>query len=294
MKTSRIVLVTGATSGIGRATALHLAREGHRVFAVGRRRAALDALQSESAGLALECLEMDVTKADSIVAAKEEIERRTAGHGVDVLVNNAGYGVGGPVEEVSDEAFRAQYETNVFGLVAVTRAFLPKMRARRWGRIINVSSVGGRVTLPMLGVYNSTKYAVESLSDALRVEVGPFGVKVVIIEPGSIRTEFADVTMSSISTTAPSDYAGALAEAAAFRKLFDDSAVGPEHVTRAILKAIDSPRPAARYVRPWRTYMMLWMKWLLPTSWVDAVMARLTGLTKAKLLGSGTPASASP
>jgi NAD(P)-dependent dehydrogenase (short-subunit alcohol dehydrogenase family) len=159
MKASRIVLVTGATSGIGRATALHLAREGHRVFAVGRRREALDSLKAEAAGLALECMVMDVTRADSIAVTKEAIERATDGHGIDVLVNNAGYGVGGPVEEVSDQAFRAQYETNVFGLMAVTRAFLPKMRARRWGRIINISSVGGRLTLPMLGVYNSTKYA---------------------------------------------------------------------------------------------------------------------------------------
>jgi NAD(P)-dependent dehydrogenase (short-subunit alcohol dehydrogenase family) len=286
MKSSKIVLVTGATSGIGKATALHLARAGHRVFAVGRRKAALEALESEAAGLALETLLMDVTQADSIARAKAEIFERTGNYGVDVVVNNAGYGVGGPVEEVTDEAFRRQYETNVFGLMAVTRAFLPCMRARRYGRIINVSSVGGRVTVPMLGVYNSTKYAVESLSDALRVELAPFGVKVVIIEPGSIRTEFADVAMSSISSSQRSDYAGAIARAGAFRKLFDDSAVGPEHVARAIAKAIQSKRPAARYVRPWRTYFMLWAKWFLPTSWVDAAMARLAGLTKKHLLGA--------
>ena len=148
MKKTHVVLVTGATSGIGRATALHLARAGHRVFAVGRRQAALEALEREAKGLRLETLMLDVTRAESIAAAKDEIDRRTNGYGVDVVVNNAGYGVGGPVEEVSDAAFRAQYETNVFGLMAVTRAFLPKMRARRWGRILNISSVGGRLTLP--------------------------------------------------------------------------------------------------------------------------------------------------
>ena len=292
MKKTYVVLVTGATSGIGRATALELARAGHRVFAVGRRQAALEALEAEAKGLCLETLTMDVTSAASIAAAKDEIQRRTNGHGVDVVVNNAGYGTGGPVEAVSDAAFRAQYETNVFGLMAVTRAFLPSMRARRWGRVINISSVGGRVTLPMLGVYNSSKYAVESLSDALRIELAPFGVKVVIVEPGSIRSEFVEVTMATIPDASGSHYAGAVRQAAAFRKMFDGSAVGPEHVTSAIRTAIESKRPAARYVRPWRTYAMLWLKWFLPTHWVDAIMARLTGLTR-KQLRAGEPVASS-
>ncbi len=283
MHRNQIVLVTGATSGIGRATALDLARAGHRVFATGRRERALESLKTEAAGLQLETIVMDVTKAESIAAAKAEIDERTSGHGVDAVVNNAGFGLGGPLEEISDEALRGQYETNVFGLMAVTRAFLPKMRERRHGRIINVSSVGGRVTLPMLGAYNSTKYAVESLSDALRVELRPFGVKVVIIEPGSIATEFAEVAMSSVESNSASPYAGALADAAKLRAMFDNTAVAPRHVTSAILKAVQSARPAARYVRPWRTYMMLVIASLLPTSWVDALLGRMTGLTKAKL-----------
>lgn len=289
MNRNQIVLVTGATSGIGRATALHLARAGHRVFATGRRKAALESLEKEAKGGKLEGLVMDVTKAESIAAVKKEIEARTNGYGVDVVVNNAGYGLGGPLEEVSDEALRAQYDTNVFGLMSVTRTFLPRMRERRHGRIINVSSVGGRVTLPMLGAYNSTKYAVESLSDALRIELRPFGVKVVLIEPGSIATEFAEVAMSTIDADKDSPYAGALADAASFRAMFDDTAVGPEHVTSAILSAIESSSPSARYVRPWRTYAMLIIASLLPTSWVDALLGRLTGLTKKKLLGP-TPA----
>lgn len=294
MARSQIVLVTGATSGIGRATALHLARAGHRVFAVGRRQAALSSLEAEAKGLKLEGIVMDVTKADSIAKAKAEIDARTQGYGVDAVVNNAGYGVGGPLEEVSDESLRAQYDTNVFGLMAVTRTFLPRMRERRHGRIINISSVGGRLTLPMLGAYNSTKYAVESLSDALRIELAPFGVRVVIVEPGSIKSEFAEVAMATIPDGARSAYAGALADAGGFRKMFDDTAVDPVHVTSAIVNAVESKRPAARYVRPWRTYAMLWAKWFLPTSWVDAVMGRMTGLTKKKLLGGGAPQLSSP
>lgn len=290
MTKSQIVLVTGATSGIGRATALDLARAGHRVFATGRRAAALASLEKEAAGLKLEGLVMDVTSKESIASVKKEIDARTDGYGVDAVVNNAGYGVGGPLEEVSDEALRAQYDTNVFGLMAVTRTFLPAMRERRHGRIINVSSVGGRVTLPLLGAYNSTKYAVESLSDALRIELRPFGVKVVIIEPGSIATEFAEVAMDSIPAAEGSPYAGALADAAGFRKMFDDTAVAPSHVTSAILKAIESRSPSARYVRPWRTYAMLWFMGFLPTSWVDALLGRLTGLTTKKLTAGAAPA----
>ncbi len=161
MSTSKIVLVTGATAGIGRTTALLLARQGHHVIASGRKAAELMTLKGEAAGLRLDTLMLDVTSAPSIAAAVTEVDRLPDGHGVEVLVNNAGYGMLGPTAEISDAEMRRQYDTNVFGLMNVTRAFLPRMRDRRSGRIINVSSVGGRITLPFFGVYNSTKYAVQ-------------------------------------------------------------------------------------------------------------------------------------
>jgi short-subunit dehydrogenase len=226
---------------------------------------------------------MDVTKADSIGAAKAEIDRVTKGHGVDVLVNNAGYGLVGPLEEISDADLRKQYDTNVFGLMAVTRAFLPAMRSHGFGRVINLSSMGGRMTFPMMGAYNSTKYAVESLSDALRVEVKPFGIGVSLIEPGAIRTEFADVAMGTVQANESSPYAAVLAEKDQMAKMFDATAVGPATVVRAIQRAALSRRPAARYVAPFQTNFALWMVRLLPTSWVDAVMGWATGLTKKKL-----------
>jgi len=189
-ESKQTILITGATSGIGRHAALFLAKRGHRVFASGRNQAALAALKATLDGASIETVALDVTDAASIARAQQEIAARTGGRGVDVLVNNAGFGILGPTELITEADMRAQYETNVFGLMAVTRAFLPEMRARRRGRIINVSSLGGRHTLPFFGVYNSTKYAVESLSDALRIELGPFGVGVVLIEPGAIETEF--------------------------------------------------------------------------------------------------------
>ncbi len=298
------ILVTGATAGIGRHTALALAKAGHRVFATGRRQHALDSLAQQAAALGaangeklrLETLILDVTSAESIADAKKRVYDRTGGYGVDALVNNAGFGMMGPLEEIDDAALHKQFETNVFGLMAVTRAFLPGMRARGFGRVVNVSSMGGRVTFPMMGAYNATKYAVESLSDALRNEVHAFGVRVSLIEPGYIRTEFADVAMSTIGVPEGSPYAGIVTRADEMLHMFERTGVGPEHVSRAIRKAIESRTPRARYVAPWRTYLGLFLFQLLPTSWMDAILRAGTGLTRRNLvaLPEGEKAEPSP
>ncbi|MCB0905450.1 MAG: SDR family NAD(P)-dependent oxidoreductase, partial [Actinobacteria bacterium] len=174
----QIVLLTGATAGIGRTTALYLAGQGHHVIATGRRVAQLEALRAEAVAKQLpgklDVTPLDVTSLESIDRAVVEVNRLTAGYGVDVLINNAGFGLLGPMSEIGDAELRRQFDTNVFGLMAVTRAFLPAMQARRAGKLINVSSVGGRITLPYFGAYNGTKYAVESFSDALRYELRPF------------------------------------------------------------------------------------------------------------------------
>jgi short-subunit dehydrogenase len=279
------VLVTGATSGIGRQTALRLAREGHRVFATGRRQGALDVLRAEAKGLPLETLALDVTSADSIAAAKTEIDRRTDGYGVDVLVNNAGYGLVGPLEEITDADLRRQYETNVFGLMAMTRAFVPQMRKRSSGRVINVSSVGGRMTFPMMGAYNSTKYAVESLSDALRNELSPFGVHVTLIEPGVIRTEFGDVALQTVAKyrSPESPYAAVLARADELERRSMAMASKPDVIALAISRAVRSRSPKARYVAPFRDHVMLTVVTSLPTRLVDAIMRALFGLTRKRL-----------
>ena len=172
------VFITGATSGIGRATALDLAGRGYHVIASGRRTAELESLRAvaHERGHRLDTVELDVTSSASIAAAVAAVTRLTDRSGIDVLVNNAGFGVAGPAVEVTDADLRRQFDTNVFGLMAVTRAFLPQLRARGAAKIINISSLGGRITLPFMATYNATKYAVESLSDGLRLELKPLGI----------------------------------------------------------------------------------------------------------------------
>ncbi len=296
MTTSKTILITGATAGIGRTTALHLAKRGHRVIASGRKAELLASLRDEAkqTGATIDTVLLDVTRADSIAQAVVEIDRLTGGRGVDVLVNNAGYGLVGPMSEVSDDDLRAQYDTNVFGLMAVTRAFLPAMMDRRAGRVVNVSSMGGRMTFPFMGAYNSTKYAVESLSDAMRAELRPFGIDVVMIEPGVINTNFADTSMSFVERYAESRYKGAIAKAQRMRDLMEKTASGPHVIANAIRKAVERRRPAARYVAPFSTWFALLFKVLLPTRSWDWVMRRFSFLTRKQLGLDAAPAPTSP
>lgn len=300
--TSKLVLITGATAGIGRTTALHLAKLGHHVIATGRKPAELAKLRAEaSAQLAsadkrggkLDTLELDVTSPPSIAAAVYAAEQLTGGRGIDVLVNNAGFGVLGPTSELSDADMRRQYETNVFGLMNVTRAFLPKMIERRAGRIINVSSVGGRITLPYFGVYNSTKYAVESLSDALRYELRAFGIDVAMIEPGVIRTNFEATAATNLQQLTGSPYAAALARYDQMSKSADRFASEPIVIAKAIARAVSARRPAARYVAPLSTNLVILLGRILPTRVWDWAMRRIGFLTP-KALGVTPPAQRMP
>ena len=299
--TSKIILITGATAGIGRMTALHLATRGHRVIATGRKPAELAKLRAEaSAELAtlggtgsLETLLLDVTSLASIAAAAQEIEQLTSGRGLDVLVNNAGFGVLGPTSEISDAEMRRQYETNVFGLMNVTRAFLPKMMERRAGRIINVSSMGGRITLPYFGVYNSTKYALESLSDALRYELRAFGIDVALIEPGVIRTNFEATAATNLKQYAGTPYQVAVDKYEQMSKMADRFASNPIVVAKAIARAVNARRPAARYVAPRSTSFAIVFARLFPTRVWDWAMRKI-GFLDAKSLGLAGPAGSPP
>ena len=283
MSTSKIVLITGSTAGIGRTTALHLASLGHHVIATGRKPVELAKVKQEATGK-LDTLLLDVTSQASIAAAVLEVDRLTNGHGLDVLVNNAGFGVLGPTSEITDAETRRQFETNVFGLMNVTRAFLPKMRERRSGRIINVSSVGGRMTLPYFGVYNSTKYAVESLSDALRYELLPFGIDVALIEPGVIRTSFEATAVAGLGQFAATPYGASVAKYEKMSKLADRFASNPIVIARAIARAVRARRAAARYVAPRSGNFIFLMKAILPTRMWDWAM-RKVGFLTPKALG---------
>lgn len=296
--TSKTVLITGATAGIGRMTALHLTKLGHRVIASGRKVSELAKLKEEAASLGtLDTLVLDVTSKESIDAAVATVNQMTGGQGLDVLVNNAGFGVLGPTSEIDDAEMRRQYDTNVFGLMAVTRAFLPKMRERRAGRIINVSSVGGRITLPFFGVYNSTKYAVESLSDALRYELRAFGIDVSLIEPGVIRTNFEATAVGNLSQFEGTPYAAAVAKYEQMSKSADRFASNPIVIAKAIARAVSARRPAARYVAPRTTNVALWMSAILPTRVWDWAMRKVAFLTPKTLGTDGavtSPAGAKP
>ena len=241
------ILVTGCSSGIGLATADLLVKAGHIVYATARRPETLASLQTAGA----HTMALDVTSEESMEAAVKTIE---AEHGrVGVLVNNAGYGEYGTIEETDLDKVRTMFETNVFGLARLTQLVLPGMREAGAGRVVNIGSMGGRITFPVGGYYHATKYAVEAITDALRNEVRPFGIKVVLVEPGLIRTQFGDTAMGS-EAHAPTDsspYAALLAASASSTTGGYDNrilATGPETVARIILKAVESGHPRSRYV----------------------------------------------
>ena len=279
---SQTILITGATSGIGRHAALHLAKAGHTVIATGRRVAALDSLRVEAGDLKVYGVRMDVTDPESVAAASIAVDQITGGYGVDVLINNAGYGQGGAVLDVSDADVKAQYETNVFGLLAVTRAFTPKMIERGSGKVINVSSLGGRLTLPMMGVYTSTKFAVEALSDALRMELAPLGVQVSVVQPGSIRTEFNQTMQDTVNEERTGPWAAVYDHTERIATAFEDYSSGPIVISRVLHRIVESRRPSARYFAPFReSFLMILGTWL-PSRLTDFVLSRVFGITSTR------------
>ena len=273
------ILVTGATAGIGRAAAVLLANKGHFVIAAGRNREALAALDRKAGNL--HPLELDVTDAASVEQAVNHVKSLLNGAPLDVLVNNAGFGCAGPLELVSEADFEAQYQTNVFGLVRVTRAFLPAMRERGKGRIVNVSSVAGHVSMPFFAPYASTKHAVESISDALRLELRPHGVDVVLVEPGPVKTGFGEHERAQLQAHADASpaYRNQLSLFIRFHRRLHAGGADPITVAATLVKACESHRPRARYVTPLgRNNAFIMLKKCLPTAVSDWIMRRVTGL----------------
>lgn len=242
--TQPVALVTGASSGIGRATAKLLAENGYYVFAMARRMYRLEEIRSEN----IEPLCLDVTDAPAIEAAVKHV-MATKGR-IDLLVNNAGYGQLGAIESVSMEAAHAQFEVNIFGYARFMQAVLPHMRTQRSGCIINIASILGRISIPGFGWYTASKHAVEALSETLRGEVMEFGIKVIVIAPGLIKTEFAEKEFALLKTVAhPPDYQKLLD---ALPQLLKDEpmAPGPEIIAHAVLKAAKSTFTPMRHALP--------------------------------------------
>jgi NAD(P)-dependent dehydrogenase (short-subunit alcohol dehydrogenase family) len=275
---SRAALVTGCSTGIGRSAALALHHAGLPVYATARRPESL----RELADAGLTTLALDVTDEPSMRAAVDRVE---ADHvAVGVLVNNAGYALQGPVETTPMSQARAQFETNVFGLTRLTQLALPGMRAQGWGRVVNVSSMGGRFTFPGGGFYHASKHAVEALSDALRYELAPFGVAVVLIEPGPVSSAFGDTAIGSIEAVpdggqdngddAYEGFRRALAQR--YAQAYDGSRArltsSPEAVAGVIVRAVQARRPRARYTVGPVAKTLIGLRRFAPSPVFDAVI----------------------
>jgi NAD(P)-dependent dehydrogenase (short-subunit alcohol dehydrogenase family) len=272
---SKAVLITGCSSGIGRATAERLHDHGWKVYATARNPDSIEDLASRG----MKTLALDVTDESSMERAVEQVTDEEGMIGV--LINNAGYSQSGAVEEVPLDQWRRQLETNVFGLVRMCQLVLPGMREQGWGRIVNVSSMGGRLTFPGGGAYHASKHAVEALSDAMRFEVAEFGVRVILIEPGLIKTRFGEAAVGSIDEAASTtsgpygEFNAAVSRetAGAYAGPMAKLGAGPEAVAKAIEKAISSNRPKARYKVTPSARLSLAMRAMLPDRAWDAVMA---------------------
>lgn len=273
MDKSAPVLITGCSSGIGAAAATELARSGHVVYATARRPETLDELAAQGC----RTLALDVTDEESMQTAVAAVESE---HGsVGALVNNAGYSQSGAVESIPLDDIRRQFETNVFGLIRMSQLVLPGMRRAGHGHIVNIGSVGGKLTFPGGGIYHATKHAVEAISDAMRFEVQGFGVHVILIEPGLITTSFADAATSSMSDLDVDGPYGRFNHSVseAMDSIYRGPVAkflggGPDTVAKTIRKALDAGRPKARYTVTPSAKLALTQRRLTPDRVWDVAM----------------------
>ncbi len=268
--TQRVALVTGASSGIGKSIVRRLLADGWIVYGAARRQEKMQDIASEGAKI----LPLDLSVDTSITECVNTI---TTNEGrVDALVNNAGYGSYGTIEDVPIDDARAQFEVNVFGLARLSQLVMPYMREKRSGTIVNISSMGGRIWMPVGGWYHATKHALEVLSDAMRVELAPFGVNVVVVQPGAIASEWNDIAVKSLLKHS---------EGSAYEKMVDwvanalsdyDYAASPDVVAGAVSKALRAKRPKRRYAVPFEAKLFIFVRWLVPDwLWERLVLARI-------------------
>ncbi|MEA2435168.1 MAG: hypothetical protein QOG54_2625 [Actinomycetota bacterium] len=269
------ILITGTSSGIGRAIAERLGSKGWNVYASARKLGSIGELKGKGCKL----VALDVTDSDSIESAVASIE--SSDGAIGALVNNAGYGLHGAVETTPIDEARKQFDTNFFGLAELTNRVLPKMREAGRGRIVNMSSMGGRFTFPGGGYYHASKHALEAYSDALRYELRPFGIDVVIVEPGLIKTKFGDVAVNSVNHDPdPSDPYSLYNQGVmklidgAYNGLMGKAGASPAYVARTIERILTTNHPGTRYVTPFATRGMMVLRRVLPDRGWDSVMRR--------------------
>lgn len=267
----KIIVITGASSGMGKDFALALLREGHTVYGLARRKEKMNDIV-RAGGVAIA---MDITNESQVANAVQHILGEQ--EKIDVLINNAGYAVYGTVEEVPIEVARRQFEVNLFGLASITQKIIPGMRKNRSGKIINISSMGGKMYTPLGAWYHATKHALEGWSDCLRVELIPYGVDVVIIEPGGIQTEFGNVFQQQLQGDAENGpYADALQKIIASTKEMSENGKlsDPSVITNLILKAVNSKRPETRYVAGAYAKPLMFMRKYLGDRTFDKILRR--------------------
>jgi NAD(P)-dependent dehydrogenase (short-subunit alcohol dehydrogenase family) len=273
---NKVALVTGGSSGIGEATALKLQELGYTTYAAARRVQRMEHL----AGSGIRPLAMDVTDEESMQSGVNRILNEQGR--IDVLVNNAGYGSYGALEDVPMSEARQQFEVNVFGAARLTQLVLPHMREQRSGTIINVTSMGGKIYTPLGAWYHATKFALEVISDCLRMEVEPFGINVVVIEPGGINTEWGGIAaekLRAVSDSGPyADQAGAVAESLT-SEVNRRRQSPPTVIANAIGRAVTARRPKTRYAVGFGARPMIFMHDVLPDRWFDSFMRRATGVS---------------
>lgn len=264
-----IILITGASSGIGYQTAKLLSENGHKVYGAARRLDKLETLKP----MGVVPMYLDITNEDSSVELVKQIIKIEGR--IDVLINNAGYGSYGAIEDVSLEEAQRQFDVNLFGVARLTKLVLPYMRKQSSGKIINTSSMGGRVTTYFGAWYHATKYALEAFSDALRMEVKEFGIDVSIIEPGGIKTDWGFIAAEHLANSSKGGaYEQAAQKAASgMKKQYSGNMMSnPSIISKTILKAVNSKRPKSRYLIGFGAKPLVFLHSVLPTRWFDWIM----------------------
>jgi short-subunit dehydrogenase len=256
----KVALITGASSGIGESAAILLQENGFKVYGAARRLEKMKDLEAKG----ISTIALDITDEDSIMNCVNTIQEKEGS--IDVLVNNAGYGSFGAIEDVSMEEARRQFDVNIFGLARLTQLVIPKMRENRFGKIVNISSMGGKIYTPFGAWYHATKHALEGWSDCLRIEVKPFGIDVVVVEPGGIKTPWGQIAADNLKKTSGN---GAYAEAAnkaaegTVKMYSSNQLTKPEVIGKVILKAVTTRRPRIRYLKGYMAKPTVYLhKWL--------------------------------
>jgi short-subunit dehydrogenase len=269
--TKKVILITGASAGMGKEFAKDLLKDGHIVYGAARRLDKMKDIQQ----LGAKVIAMDVTDEASMVSGIQTIQE--AEGRIDILINNAGFGSFGAIEEVNMGDAHYQLEVNVFGAARLMQLVIPGMRDNRYGRIINISSMGGKLAMPMAGWYHASKYAIEALSDSLRNEVAQFGIDVVVIEPGAVKSEWGDIAMDHLQyVSGKGAYSKLVSSLLKMNKDMESKLSAPEVISKLVQSAVASRKPKTRYVGGHMAKPFMFMRWLLPDSIFDkAIQSQL-------------------